>query len=86
MSEAGGRISAKVVRSGICPPRGDLHIRHPGDWDEPIFCEYLRRRSGVAEKYAELKIQSQSRFKHNRDAYTESKVEFIRNCMQYARR
>lgn len=56
MSEAGGRISAKVIRSGDFPPRGHLHIRHPGDWDEPIFCEYLRRRSGVAEKYAELKL------------------------------
>ena len=62
-----------------------LHIRHPGDWDEIVFRDYLRRNPRKAEEYAELKMELQKRFKHNRDAYTEAKGEFIRACVKEAR-
>ena len=62
-----------------------LHIRYPGDWDEPVFCEFLKRRPDKAKEYAELKTKLQKRFEHNRDAYTEAKGEFIRACVKEAR-
>ena len=62
-----------------------LHIRYCGDWDELIFCEYLKKHPDKAQEYAQLKIELQKRFKHNRDAYTEAKGDFIRQCVKEAR-
>ena len=62
-----------------------LHIRYPGDWDEIIFCDFLKQNPGKAQEYAALKIGLQKRFKHNRDAYTEAKGDFIRACVNEAR-
>ena len=62
-----------------------LHIRHPGDWDEPYFCEYLNHNPEKAKEYADLKMKLQMQFKHDRDAYTEAKGEFIRQCVKAAR-
>ena len=36
-----------------------LHIRRIGDWDEPIFCEYLRRNPDKAREYVALKVKLQ---------------------------
>ena len=63
-----------------------LHIRHLGDWDEPYFCEYLNQNREKAQEYADLKKKLQSQFKHDRDAYTEAKGEFIRQCVNAARK
>ena len=63
-----------------------LHIRHLGDWDEPVFCEYLKQHPEKAKEYAALKIVLQKKFKHDRDAYTEAKGKFIRQCVKAARR
>lgn len=63
-----------------------LHIRHLGDWDEPVFCEYLKQHPDKAKEYAALKTKLQKQFKHDRDAYTEAKGEFIRKCVKAARR
>ena len=62
-----------------------LHIRYPGDYDEVIFCEYLKKNPDKAQEYAKLKIELHKCFKHNRDAYTEAKGDFIRNCVKEAR-
>ena len=62
-----------------------LHIRHPGDWDEIVFRDWLRQNPAKAAEYAELKTALQKRFKHNRDAYTEAKGDFIRACVKEAR-
>ena len=62
-----------------------LHIRYPGDWDEIIFCDFLKQNPGKAQEYAALKLGLQKRFKHNRDAYTEAKGDFIRACVNEAR-
>ena len=62
-----------------------LHIRYPGDYDEVVFCEYLKQNPQKANEYANLKIELQKRFKHNRDAYTEAKGDFIRKCVNEAR-
>ena len=62
-----------------------LHIRHPCDWDEIIFRDFLRQNPAKAQEYARLKTDLQKRFEHNRDAYTEAKGDFIRACVKEAR-
>ena len=62
-----------------------LHIRHPGDWDEIVFRDFLRRNPAEAQEYARLKTDLQKRFEHDRDAYTEAKGAFIRACVKEAR-
>ena len=62
-----------------------LHIRRIGDWDEPIFCEYLRRNPDKAREYVALKVKLQKKYRHNRDAYTNAKGDFIRACVKSAR-
>ena len=62
-----------------------LHIRHPGDWDEIVFRDFLRQNPVKAQEYARLKTDLQKRFEHNRDAYTEAKGDFIRACVKEAR-
>ena len=86
--------SAPEYRLDLCKgytPQGfaekvfHLHIRYPGDWDEPVFCEFLKRHPDKAKEYAELKTELQKRFEHDRDAYTAAKGEFIRACVNEAR-
>ena len=63
-----------------------LHIRYPGDWDEPVFCEFLKQNPEKAQEYARLKTELQKRYQYNRDAYTEAKGKFIRACVEEARK
>ena len=44
-----------------------------------------RRNLCKAEEYAKLKMELQKRFRHNRDAYTEAKGDFILACVKEAR-
>ncbi|MBR2440009.1 MAG: GrpB family protein [Lentisphaeria bacterium] len=37
------------------------------------------------KEYADLKMRLQMRFKHDRDAYTTAKGDFIRQCVKSAR-
>ena len=62
-----------------------LHIRHPGDWDEIVFRDYLRLNPVKAQEYARLKTDLQKSFEHDRDAYTAAKGDFIRTCVKEAR-
>ena len=87
--------AAPEYRLDLCKgytPRGfadkvfHLHIRHPGDWDEIVFRDFLRSNPVKAAEYAELKRRLQKRFEHDRDAYTAGKGAFIRACVQEARR
>ena len=86
--------SAPEYRLDLCKgytPRGfadkvfHLHIRHPGDWDEIVFRDFLRQDPAKAQEYARLKTDLQKRFEHDRDAYTEAKGDFIRACVKEAR-
>jgi GrpB-like predicted nucleotidyltransferase (UPF0157 family) len=63
-----------------------LHIRYPGDWDEIVFRDFLKQNPEKAQEYAALKIGLQKQFKHNRDAYTKAKGDFIRACVEEARK
>ena len=53
--------------------------------DEIAFRDYLRTHSEGAEEYARLKEELASRFKHDREAYTEAKTDFVREVSRRAR-
>ncbi|CAP15721.1 GrpB family protein [Halobacterium salinarum] len=54
-------------------------------YDEKIaFREYLREHSDVAERYASLKKRLAERYPENREKYTASKADFIRDILDRA--
>lgn len=63
-----------------------LHLRDAGDHDELYFRDYLRAFPEVASEYEALKCSLCEQYRNNRDAYTESKTEFIREHTQEAKR
>lgn len=63
-----------------------LHVRYKGDWDEFYFRDYLQSHPETAKAYGELKISLQAKYKHDRDAYTDAKTDFIRHITSLARK
>lgn len=62
-----------------------IHIRYLGDWNELYFRDYLRVNKDVAYEYRNLKLSLKYKFKHDRDAYTDAKTEFIIKYTDIAR-
>ena len=62
-----------------------LHVVHPGDHDEPYFCEFLRHHPEAAHEYEVLKTSLAEKFKHDRDAYTNAKAELVKRYTKQAR-
>ena len=62
-----------------------IHVRYPGDWDEPVFRDYLIAHPETAAEYATLKVSLLQRFEHDRDGYTQAKTAFIREATARAR-
>lgn len=62
-----------------------LHVRPFGDWDEPVFRDYLRTHPDAASEYVRLKQGLAVRFRNDRDAYTEAKGDWIRRIVRRAR-
>ena len=62
-----------------------LHIRYLGDWDELYFKDYLNDEEKVKVAYQNLKIELAKMFKHDRDRYTNSKTDFIKEASRKAR-
>jgi GrpB-like predicted nucleotidyltransferase (UPF0157 family) len=62
-----------------------LHARRVGDWDELYFRDYLIAHPQTAAEYATLKRRLFADYEFDRDAYTEGKGDFIRDCTAKAR-
>jgi GrpB-like predicted nucleotidyltransferase (UPF0157 family) len=79
MSEEAGRISFRkgYTEDGFAERAYHLHLRYEGDNDELYFRDYLRDNTDVAKEYERLKLGLWKRYEHDRDAYTDSKGEFI---------
>ena len=79
MSDSPTRISMNkgYTLQGYAPKVFHLHLRLRGDNEEIRFRDILRSNPALAKEYEELKISLAARFKHDRDAYTEGKTEFI---------
>lgn len=62
-----------------------LHVRAHGDWDELYFRDYLREDGDARAEYARLKQGLVEKYRHNRDAYTDAKTEFVKRHTTAAR-
>lgn len=88
MSEDGKRISFNkgYTEDGFAEKVYHLHLRRLGDNDELYFRDYLIDHPKAAKEYEKLKLNLWKKFEHNRDAYTESKTEFIKTRTQEAKK
>ena len=62
-----------------------LHLRYIGDCDEVYFRDYLNSHAEAAKEYETLKLQLSKVYKHNRDAYTDAKADFVREITRKAK-
>lgn len=88
MSEDLNRISLNkgYTEQGFAKRVFHLHLRIKGDNDELYFRDYLREYEKIAKEYESLKLSLWKKFEHNRDAYTNSKTDFIKKYTQIARK
>ena len=56
-----------------------IHIRYKGDWDEIRFRDYLINHKEAAKEYESIKLKLAEKYKNDREAYTNSKTDFIKN-------
>ena len=54
-----------------------IHFHQTGDNREISFRDYLIAHPDIAKEYERLKLSLLPQFKHNRDAYTEAKTDFV---------
>src|SRR5690348_17230194 len=74
------------------PPRGErrthhVHIMEPGDelQRQLLFRDYLRAHSDEAQGYAALKRDLAQRHRHDREAYTNAKNDYVASITAKAR-
>ena len=70
---------------GITGQTYHLHVRYPGDWDEIVFQDFLIDNPDDAAEYADLKRNLVTKFKNDREKYTDSKTAFIHKTLHKAR-
>ena len=88
MSESQGRMSFNkgYTPSGFAKRVFHLHLRYAGDHDELYFRDYLQEHPAVAKDYEQLKLSLWKQYEHNRDAYTDSKTDFIKKYTEKAKK
>lgn len=87
MSQDERRISFNkgYTEEGFADRVFHLHLRSAGDNDELYFRDYLLDHPDVAKEYESLKLGLWKKYEHDRDAYTDSKTDFIAMYTQKAR-
>lgn len=81
-----GKSFAKgYTEQGFAEKVYHLHLRRSGDWPELYFRDYLRAHRDVAMIYELLKHSLGEAYRHDRDAYTAGKTEFVRKYSRRAR-
>jgi GrpB-like predicted nucleotidyltransferase (UPF0157 family) len=63
-----------------------VHIRYKGDWDEIRFRDYLINHKEIAKEYEAIKLELAVKYKNDREAYTNSKKDFIENINKLTRK
>ena len=88
MSESQGRMSFNkgYTPSGFAKRVFHLHLRYEGDHDELYFRDYLQEHPAVAKDYEKLKLSLWKQYEYNRDAYTDSKTDFIKKYTKEAKK
>ena len=63
-----------------------VHIRYNGDWDEIRFRDYLIKNKEIAKEYETLKLILAEKYPNDREAYTDSKTEWIEKINNLTRK
>ncbi len=63
-----------------------VHIRYRGDWDEIRFRDYLIKNKEIAKEYETLKLKFAAKYPNDREAYTDSKTEWIEKINNLTRK
>lgn len=86
MSESDCRISLNkgYTPEGYADRVFHIHLRIAGDNAEIRFRDYLIAHPDAARQYEALKTGLAERYRNDRDAYTESKTEFIEMILRLA--
>lgn len=79
-------LNKGYTKMGFAKKVYHIHIRYIGDNDELYFRDYLNEHLEIAKKYEKLKFELCKKYKHNRDAYTDAKTDFIRKYTKKARK
>lgn len=84
MSESETRISFNkgYTPAGYADRVFHVHVHSIGDNEEILFRDYLIAHPEYAEEYEKLKLSLLSKYKNNRDGYTEAKSEFIKTILR----
>lgn len=87
MSATDTRISLNkgYTENGFAERVFHYHIRLNGDTDENYFRDYLNAHPDVAKDYERLKLSLCKVYKHNRDAYTNAKADFVKYYTELAK-
>lgn len=65
------------TKHGIKGQSYHIHIRYKGDWNEIRFRDYLIGHKEIAKDYENLKLELANKYRNDREAYTNSKTNFI---------
>lgn len=86
MSTAENRMSFNkgYTPDGYAEKVFHIHIHRIGDNDEICFRDYLIRHDDSAKEYEALKLELISKYRKNRDAYTDAKSEFVKRIVMLA--
>lgn len=87
MSSSNERISLNkgYTENGFAERVFHLHVRLKNDIDEVYFRDYLNSHPAVARDYETLKLSLCEKYKHNRDAYTSAKTDFVKKYTALAK-
>ena len=88
MNENTGKISFNkgYTINGYADKVFHIHIKKYGDCDELYFRDYLNDNIEKSKEYENLKLELYSRFKPNRDLYTDGKTKFINEIVDKAKK
>ena len=84
-SDKGLSFNKGYTENGFAERVFHLHLRYAGDNHELYFRDYLIEHLDAAKEYEKLKLSLWKKYEHNRDAYTNSKTELVKEYTEKAR-
>ena len=86
MNEQPGRMSFNkgYTPAGYADRVFHIHVHRTGDNAEIAFRDYLRTHPETAREYERLKLSLLPAYRHDRDAYTRAKTDFVAGIVRLA--
>ena len=84
-SEKGLSFNKGYTENGFAERVFHLHLRYTGNHNELYFRDHLNEFPDIAKEYEKLKLSLWNEYKHDRDAYTNAKTEFVKKYTEQAK-